>query len=167
MQTEDEKTDCRLPQQFGIFGEYLVMFWLGQTLGYSVAIVDHVGADIIASKENCKRLAVSVKSRIFKKDDPGVIFSIKSNEKLRHFAKKFECEPAVAFVFIDKTGIDIDVYLIELDIFEELCEDEKQTCFSKCKDGLGITNARTKQSALWNNEYIRHIRLKSESPLFR
>ena len=49
LRIENEKRDGRLPQQFGKFGECLVMFWLGRTLNYTVALVDHEGADIIAS----------------------------------------------------------------------------------------------------------------------
>jgi Holliday junction resolvase len=166
VKVESEKRDGRLPQQFGKFGESLVMFWLGQTLGYSVALVDHVGADIIASK-NGKRLAVSVKSRLFRNDDPSFVFDINNNNKLRDFAGDFGCAPAVAFVFGDKDGNNMDVYLIELDIFEKCCR-EKAIGFSLCKDdGLGINNAVKKQEGLRNNQDIKHLRLTSGTQLYK
>jgi len=162
---ENEKADGRLPQQFGKFGESLVMFWMGQTLGYSVALVDHVGADIIASGENGKILAVSVKSRIFKKDDPSTVFDHGNIEKLRYFADKFECIPAVAFVFIDKGGKCIDVYLVELELFEKLCK-EKKSGFSAVKEGLRINND-PKKHAMLSDENIKYLRLTTETSLLR
>ena len=39
--------DLRFPKQFGDFSESLVMYILGLN-NWSVALIDHVGADVIA-----------------------------------------------------------------------------------------------------------------------
>lgn len=66
----------RLPKQLGYFGESLVTFLLGNIKGHRVAIVDHEGADIIATDrlDSKLRYAISVKSRRFKKDDASIVF---------------------------------------------------------------------------------------------
>ena len=60
---EEYNKDKRLPKQFGDFAESLVMFILGKK-GLRVALVDHVGADIIIVGDKGK-YAVSVKGRNF------------------------------------------------------------------------------------------------------
>ena len=57
--------DERWAKQFGDFSEGLVMYLLGQLKNMSVALVDHVGADIFAvNRENTsQRYAISVKGR--------------------------------------------------------------------------------------------------------
>lgn len=42
--------DLRWTKQFGDFAENLTMYVLGQLSDMSVALIDHVGADVIASK---------------------------------------------------------------------------------------------------------------------
>ena len=58
------RRDPRWSKQFGDFGEQLVMYLIGRQKNMKVALVDHAGADLIASdlgnKEN--RYAISVKS---------------------------------------------------------------------------------------------------------
>lgn len=68
--------DGRLPKQLGDFGESLVAFLLGNIKGHRVAIVDHEGADIIATDrlDSKLRYAISVKSRRFEKDDASIAF---------------------------------------------------------------------------------------------
>lgn len=93
----------RLPKQLGYFGESLVTFLLGNIKGHRVAIVDHEGADIIATDrlDSKLRYVISVKSRRFKKDDPSIVFDLYSQNKLRTFAREFDMIPVVAFVLID------------------------------------------------------------------
>lgn len=45
-----QKKDKRWAKQFGDFAENLTMYVLGQLKNMSVALIDHVGADIIAAK---------------------------------------------------------------------------------------------------------------------
>lgn len=58
--------DLRFPKQFGDFAETLVMYILGLK-SWSVALIDHVGADIIAINKDSllRRFAISVKGEIF------------------------------------------------------------------------------------------------------
>ena len=57
--------DLRFPKQFGDFSESLVMYILGLN-NWSVALIDHVGADVVAvRRRDSKRLAISVKGRNF------------------------------------------------------------------------------------------------------
>ncbi len=58
--------DLRFPKQFGDFSESLVMYILGLN-NWSVALIDHVGADVIAVRRTgeFQRLAISVKGRNF------------------------------------------------------------------------------------------------------
>ena len=44
-----EKKDPRWSKQFGDFGEQLVMYLIGRHKNMKVALVDHAGADLIAS----------------------------------------------------------------------------------------------------------------------
>src|SRR3712207_2619058 len=96
--------DGRLPKQLGDFGESLVTFLMGNIKGHRVAVVDHEGADIIATDRlhSKMRYAISVKSRWFKKDDPSIVFDHSNQEKLKTFSREFDMIPVVAFVLIDR-----------------------------------------------------------------
>jgi Holliday junction resolvase len=91
----------RAPKQLGDFGESLVNYDFIRK-GYHVAVVDHVGADLICSKDS-KRYAVSVKTRWFKKDSTeSQMFNI-SNEhldKLQYFSELFGMEPMFSLLVI-------------------------------------------------------------------
>ena len=164
MSTSDNDVG-RLPQQFGKFGECLVMFWLGRTLNYTVALVDHEGADIIASGD--KRYAVSVKSRTFDNRNERIAFDNDNQKKLRNFADKFGCVPAIAFVFVDKSGRYIDVCFVELDEMTRL-SNESDICFKPRKDGNGIRlhhNTPDRQKHL-PTIVKHHIRFTTEQSLY-
>jgi Holliday junction resolvase len=124
MAVEPEKTTSpekvgRLSHQFGKFGEGLVLWWLGQFHNYSVALVDHEGADIVAHKGD-EHLAISVKSYHAR----ARYFDQQSQKNLRTFAERFgTLTPAVAFVFVDhdnerENNAMVDVFLIKLDDFD-------------------------------------------------
>ena len=108
--------DDRWSKQLGDFGESLVMYLLGNLKEQRVALVDHVGADIISTDrlENGHRYAISVKSRWFKTDDPSLVFEKGDQDKLSEFAKEFNMIPVVALVMIDKSADVIDVYIMKL-----------------------------------------------------
>ena len=87
----------RAPKQLGDFGEGLVTYALIRQ-GFEVAVVDHVGADLIAEKNEYK-IAVSVKTRMFRKgsvESRGTGFDSDHLKKLEHFAKRFNLDPVVA-----------------------------------------------------------------------
>lgn len=100
--------DRRLPKQYGDFGEALVMLVLGRYKRMKVALVDHTGADIIAStQDGSARYAVSVKSRNFSpRENKGYEFSRHNIAMLQEFADAFGLIPAVAFVFSDSMDGD-------------------------------------------------------------
>ena len=153
----------RLPQQFGKFGECLVMFWLGRTLNYTVALVDHEGADIIASGD--KRYAVSVKSRTFDNRNERITFDVDNQNKLRNFAHKFGCIPAIAFVFVDKGGTYIDVCFVELDKMIGLAS-ENNLCFQSCKDGIRLHHNTPERQKYLPTIVKHHIRFTAEQSLY-
>lgn len=81
----------RAPKQTGDFGEGLVTYLLIRE-GYEVAVVDHVGADLIAQKGK-NRYAVSVKTRRFRerpKENRAIVVEREDLRKLEHFAKRFD-----------------------------------------------------------------------------
>lgn len=89
----------RAPKQLGDFGEGLVTYALIRK-GFEVACVDHVGADLIAERDE-RRIAVSVKTRLFRegsKESRMAVFEYSHIEKLEHFAKRFALEPVLAHV---------------------------------------------------------------------
>ena len=91
-----ESDPSREPKQLGDFGESLVTYDFIRK-GYKVAVVDHVGADLICSKKGSgKRYAVSVKTRWFRPDsNESRMFNIEKKhlEKLEKFSEWFNLEP--------------------------------------------------------------------------
>lgn len=81
------------------------MHLLGQGKNMSVALVDHVGADLfaVARKDPTKRYAISVKGRVVPQNESkNYTFDSKNVQSLSHTAQLFGMEPAVAFVFVDE-----------------------------------------------------------------
>ena len=163
---EQEKAG-RLPQQFGKFGEGLVLWWLGHFHDYNVALVDHEGADIVAHKGS-EHLAISVKSI----HAASTYFDKHNQDKLRNFADKFgSLEPAVAFVFAwgekdEKTKTMIDVYLFKLDDFEFFCANGEKGFGKHKKDeqvyliNNGANFETLKSLAEKYKDNVKHLRLK-------
>ena len=155
--------DGRLPKQLGDFGEALAMVVLGQMLGFRVALVDHEGADLIASKGDT-RLAVSVKTRRFVTDDPSLVFETPNPEKLTLFAESFGLEPAVAFVMIDGDFTTIDLYFLTLEALNRYANDPTAAGFGTRKGGAYISNAPRNQASLQSLDGVQHRRLTVSKP---
>ena len=151
--------DGRLPKQRGDFGEILTMFVLGTVKKYRVALVDHVGADIIATdRENGgKKYAISVKTRMFITDGPDTGITTLHQNNLKTFAREFDLTPVIAFVMMDQSLENIDIYMIRLDEFEKLAGNTKGLSRAK-DDTLRISNAKINQQSLQNNPYIDHTK---------
>lgn len=159
----DEKAG-RLAQQFGKFGEGLVLWWLGHCYNYSVALVDHEGADIIAHKDD-EHLAISVKSI----HAASTYYDKHNQDKLRDFSEKFggkePLTPAVAFVYAwgerlkDNQTIQIDAYLIKLDDFGKcnFSKNDKQDYLVNNGAKFGTLN---KLIAQHKEIEIKHLRLQ-------
>lgn len=102
--------DPRWAKQFGDFGEQLVMYLVGRQKKMKVALVDHAGADIIASDlRSNKRYAISVKSHTLalnindekiKLESKVFTFNQKNIEHLRAFSDSFQLEPTVSIVIV-------------------------------------------------------------------
>lgn len=103
--------DPRWSKQFGDFGEQLVMYLIGRQKNMKVALVDHAGADLIASdlgnKDN--RYAISVKSHTLNIKISENNVNIESKlynfdehniKQLKSFAENFSLEPVVAIVIV-------------------------------------------------------------------
>lgn len=166
MEENTKNADERLAKQLGDFGEALVMFILGQIKNYKVALVDHVGADIIATDREIdgKRYAISVKTRYFKKDGPQNPFDKNQQNKLENFAEEFgQMIPTIAFVMIDKEIEYVDIYIITLERFKEMANNVKGiTATGLVEDDitLHLSNAPKNQPIIQNHEWIDHTRLK-------
>lgn len=122
--------DKRWAKQFGDFAEHLVLYILGQCKNMSVALVDHVGADIFAvSRENPnKRYAVSIKGRIIPLSESRTyVFDSHNIKGLKETASTFGMEPAIAFVFIDEQEEKrkIRVFFFTLENIEKLCKNSE------------------------------------------
>ena len=127
MSSLDER-DLRFPKQFGDFSESLVMYILGLN-NWSVALIDHVGADVVAvRRRDSKRLAISVKGRNFP-DTESKSFDFDRNNinKLKDTANMLGMLPAVSFVFVDtQEGIrKIRIIMAELSVLEQIATDTK------------------------------------------
>lgn len=135
-------TDGRWAKQLGDFGEQLVMQVLIKK-GMSVALIDHVGADVIAADlANPDRtpMAISVKSRQFYNDSDGSKFSIEDQEKLARTAQNFHMDPYVAFVFsVKEEKAKTHVIIASLDNFRKMANESSNYHFmSNRKDGFHI-----------------------------
>jgi len=115
---QGKSRDKRLPKQFGDFTEGLVMYVLGKQKDMTVALIDHVGADIIASDRAERRYAISVKGRnIPDNESKGFCFEKRDMEKLEETAHYFGMKSAVAFVIVDtlEKSMKIRVLIATLD----------------------------------------------------
>ena len=110
--------DPRRAKQYGDFGESLVMHLLVSYRGMKVAVVDHAGADLIASDPHMvgkpeRRLAISVKSRNLNLSPTGGLesrlyhFDQRNVDHLRGFADSFGLAPAVALVMTLPPAADL------------------------------------------------------------
>lgn len=168
-----EQKAGRLAQQFGKFGEGLVLWWLGKFYNYSVALVDHEGADIVAHNNSSnEHLAISVKSI----HAASIYYDKHNQEKLRDFAEKFgKLTPAVAFVFVwgeQDMNTMIDVFLFKLDDFDFFCANEG-IGFSKYKkdEQVYLINNGTKFETLKklvdkSDRDIKHLRMQQTNEQF-
>ncbi len=139
MQNKDE----RWPKQFGDFAECLTMYVLGQLKNMSVALIDHVGADVIASKRegSSVRYAISVKGRnIPPTESKSFNFSQGNIDKLTETAKTFGMVPAVSFVFVDEMegAKKIRMFVATLETMTTLCSDPNIGFLNWSTDGFSL-----------------------------
>ena len=138
-----KEKDDRWAKQFGDFAENLTMYILGQLKNMSVALIDHVGADIIAVKrENPSvRYAISVKGRnIPPAESKSYGFSQGNIDKLTETAKAFGMVPAISFVFVDEMEgtKKIRVFVAELGDLLQMCSDPQVGFINHGIDGFSI-----------------------------
>lgn len=111
----------RAPKQLGDFGEGLVTYLLIRN-GFEVAVVDHVGADLIAEKEG-QRFAISVKTRLFRegsKESRAFVIENTHLEKLEHFANLFGLKSIYAQVVCLADEKKIYICALTMDFIEGL-----------------------------------------------
>src|SRR5690554_3089257 len=124
-------TNSRTPKLLGDFGEGLATYLLIRK-GFEVAMVDHVGADLIAER-NGNRYAISVKTRRYKKESretKGTVFTYDHIEKVEFFANRFGMIPALVHIVAINDDNTIHVFLMKT-------EDMKNN-FDKVQHGLRI-----------------------------
>ena len=138
-----KEKDDRWAKQFGDFAETLTMYVLGQLKNMSVALIDHVGADVIAVKRDntSVRYAISVKGRnIPPKESKSFNFTQGNIDKLTETAKTFGMIPAVSFVFVDEMEgpKKIRIFVAKLEDLLEMCSDPKIGFINDASDGVTI-----------------------------
>ena len=148
-------SDERIKKQFGDFAEHLIMFLLGAE-GMSVAHIDHVGADLFATDRNGKKYAISVKGRRFKTDSPTYTFTESNIKHLTETAKKWDMNPAIAFVLINhhEEHRIIRVIIMALETMKMKGEDSEIKYINKVQHGYSIR--------ISNDTYITQIRHDKE-----
>lgn len=135
--------DDRWPKQFGDFAECLTMYVLGQLKNMSVALIDHVGADVIATKlwDTSIRYAISVKGRnIPSTESKSFNFDQNNIDKLTATAKTFGMEPAVSFVFVDdmEGTKKIRMFVATLRDILQMSDDPDISFLNRAKDGISL-----------------------------
>lgn len=155
MQNTQER-DGRWAKQFGDFAEHLTMYVLGQLNDMSVALIDHVGADVIAIKRDGseERYAVSVKGRnIPPTEGKNYNFSQRDIDKLEETAEMLKMTPAVSFVFVDEMegAKKIRVFVAELANIFRLCDDSGTGFLNRVADGISFCYTEGK-SRQWLSE---------------
>lgn len=138
-----KEKDDRWAKQFGDFAENLTMYTLGQLKNMSVALIDHVGADLIAVKRDnpSVRYAISVKGRnIPPTESKSYGFSQGNIDKLTETARAFGMVPAVSFVFVDEMEgpKKIRIFVARLDEILQMCSDPQVGFVNHSSDGFSI-----------------------------
>lgn len=138
-----KEKDERWAKQFGDFAENLTMYILGQLKNMSVALIDHVGADVIAVKRDniSVRYAISVKGRnIPPTESKSFNFSQSNIDKLTETAKAFGMVPAISFVFVDEMEgpKKIRVFVAELEELLKMCSDPEIGFVNVATDGVTL-----------------------------
>ena len=162
----------RAAKQIGDFGEGLVTYDFIKK-GYQVAYVDHVGADLICSKEingEYKRFAVSVKTRWFKDDSKeSLMYNLDSNhiEMLKYFSEIFGLTPLFSLLIC--LNDENKFYLISVkiedipDIFNKTGSEKKPNSKGKIKHGYSIKFSRKHIEELKKNEKVSFSSWENES----
>lgn len=146
-----KERDDRWAKQFGDFAECLTMYVLGQLRNMSVALIDHVGADVIAAKRKdaSVRYAISVKGRnIPPSESKSFNFSQGNIDKLTETANTFGMVPAVSFVFVDEMEgpKKIRVFVARLDDLLQMRSDPQAGFINHAIDGFSFRYTEGKNS---------------------
>lgn len=148
--------DQRWAKQFGDFAECLTMYVLGQLRDMSVALIDHVGADVIATKrkDTSVRYAISVKGRnIPPSESKSFNFSQGNIDKLTETANTFGMVPAVSFVFVDEMEErkKIRMFVAKLEDLLQMSRDPGVGFLNDANDGISLRYTESK-STHWLSE---------------
>jgi len=151
----------RAPKQLGDFGEALVTYDFIRK-EYEVAVVDHVGADLICSKpEGEKRYAISVKTRWFKPgSEESRMFNIEEAhlEKLKYFSKLFNLEPLFSLLVCLSDSQKLVLFTLKVSDIEigDICNPTKAGYSLKFSDKYieQLKNDPRVSVSSWENEVI-------------
>jgi Holliday junction resolvase len=137
---EPTKQFTRAPHLLGQFGEGLVTYLLIRH-GFEVAVVNHVGADLIAEKENA-RFAVSVKTRLFRpgsKESRNFVVDYPHIEKLTGFANRFDMRSLFAQVVCESDQKLIQVFVFPVDRIRDLLQAVQHGFALRCQRQQDLT----------------------------
>jgi Holliday junction resolvase-like predicted endonuclease len=140
----------------GNFGENVICNWLSRE-GFEVALVDHTGIDIIASKPKTKqRYGITVKSRARtegKENEEVFIFKkpVRDRKKLAEACEAFACDQWIA-VYVEASN-DADIYLTSLDNYDRNYLDEQ----AKIQSWKMSDNERQRYD---NDTEVKHIKIE-------
>lgn len=124
----------RAPHLLGEFGEGLVTYLLIRH-GYEIAVVNHVGADLIAEKSN-QRFAVSVKTRLFRtgsRESRNFVIDKLHLAKLHSFATRFDMRPLFAQVVCLADEKIIQVFVLPVDRIADLLRPARHGFALRCQ----------------------------------
>ncbi len=117
--------DGNLSRQLGNFGEHLMAFAFSHLKKYKVALIDHVGIDLIASKPgaNQKPYGISVKTML----KSGISYEYKFDDirKIVTIAGELDFTPAVAYILPrEKANPEIfDFYFMTVETLIQYAKD--------------------------------------------
>ena len=96
--------DGNLGRQLGNFGEHAMAFVFSYMKGYKVAIVDHVGIDLIATKPNSVQMPYAISVKTMLKSKISYEYKFDEIEKIVDISMDLNYTPAVAYILPREKG---------------------------------------------------------------
>jgi hypothetical protein len=130
----------RAPHLLGQFGEGVVTYLLIRH-DYEVAVVNHVGADLIAEKGK-ERFAVSVKTRLFRsgsQESRNFVVDNPHLSKLNAFASRFDMRALFAQVVCLADEKLIRVFIFPVDRIQDLLRPAQHGFALRCQREKDLT----------------------------
>ena len=121
--------DGNLRRQLGNFGEHAMAFVFSYMKGYKVAIVDHVGIDLIATKPNSVQMPYAISVKTMLKSGISYEYKFDEIEKIVDISMDLNYTPAVAYILPrEKGNLGVfDFYFMTVDTLVKYAVKNKNT----------------------------------------